>query len=210
LRASQLEAQLAQAELQVLKMQLQPHFLFNTLNTIAVLIRKDPDAATEMVGRLSALLRFVLEHSGVQEVSLRTELELLDRYLQIEQTRFGERLSVRLAIDPEALDGRVPNMILQPLVENAIKHGISKRRGAGYIEVTAARINGSLRLEIRDDGENFNGDSTVQEGVGLGNTRARLQQLYGDRYSFRLSRNGDHGTVASLEVPFVRHDETAL
>jgi len=209
LRASQLEAQLAQAELQVLKMQLQPHFLFNTLNAISVLIRKDPDAATEMVGRVSSLLRFILEHSGAQEVALKTEMEFLDRYLQIEKTRFGDRLSVRFSIDPAVLDGRVPNMMLQPLVENAIKHGISKRRGAGLIEISAARDNGNLRLEIRDNGIGLPADSGIQEGVGLANTRARLHQLYGDRHVFRLSNNEAQGTVASLEIPFLPFDKEA-
>ena len=152
LRASQLEAQLAQSQLQLLKMQLHPHFLFNTLNAISALIRESPDEADEMVSRLGNLLRMTLETAGLQEVPFKKELEFLKHYLDIEQTRFQDRLKVEMAIEPETLDGLVPSMILQPLVENSVRHGVAPRPEGGCIKIKAWRDNSLLRLEVEDDG----------------------------------------------------------
>jgi two-component system, LytTR family, sensor kinase len=204
LQASQLETRLAQAQLQVLKMQLHPHFLFNTLHAISTLMHKDVEAADRMIARLSDLLRLALENEGVQEVTLKQELELLERYLDIEQTRFRDRLTVEMSIEPEVLDARVPNLILQPLVENAIRHGITTRRGQGRIEIGARRTNGTLALSVRDDGRGLGTgqEEKIKEGVGLTNTRARLSQLYGERAGFELKSMPEGGTLCSLLIPF--------
>src|SRR6185436_5586311 len=152
LRASQLEARLAQSRLQVLKMQLHPHFLFNTLNAISELIHRDPESADRMLMDLSDLLRLSLENLEVQEIPLYKELEFLGKFLEIEQMRFHDRLTVDMQISPETLDASVPNMILQPLVENAIKHGIAPRSGGGRIDIHAVRSNGHLEINVSDDG----------------------------------------------------------
>ncbi|MBD0370493.1 MAG: histidine kinase [Pyrinomonadaceae bacterium] len=204
LQASQLETRLAQAQLQVLKMQLHPHFLFNTLHAISTLMHRDVDAADRMIARLSDLLRLALENEGVQEVTLKQELELLERYLEIEQTRFRDRLMVEITIEPEVLDARVPNLILQPIVENAIQHGIARRRGQGRIEIGARRTNGTLSISVRDDGRGLisGAEGMIKEGVGLSNTRARLSQLYGASARFELYSAPEGGTLASLLIPF--------
>src|SRR5689334_2475760 len=202
LRASQLEAQLAQAQLQVLKMQLHPHFLFNTLNAISALIRESPDEADEMVSRLGDLLRMTLETAGVQEVPFKKELEFLKHYLDIEQTRFQDRLKVEMAIEPETLDGLVPSMILQPLVENSVRHGVAPRPEGGCIKIKAWRDNSLLRLEVEDDGPGLGVDAPLKERVGLSNTRARVTNLYGDEHGLKLHNAADGGLVASLSIPF--------
>ncbi len=202
LHASQLEAQLALAQLQALKMQLHPHFLFNTLHAISVLVRKGAnDKAVSMLAGLSDLLRMALDNVGAQEVSLQRELEFLECYLELEQTRFQDRLEVRLEIEPATLDSKVPNMILQPLVENAIRHGIARRAEGGVIEVSARRDASILRLEIRDDGGGV-GEEGFCEGVGLSNTRKRLRRLYGADHQFVLSDGKRGGAVALVEIPF--------
>ena len=202
-RASQLQADLATAQLQALKMQLHPHFLFNTLNTISVLIHENPNIAGRMVELLSDLLRYTLKNSGVQEVALQQELEFLRLYLEIEQTRFGDRLTVKLNVAPETLIAQVPNMILQPLVENAIRHGVAKRRGAGLVEISAAKENGALRLCVRDNGYGppMNGEQN-RGGIGLANTHARLQTLYGERGALKLEKIADGGAQAEIVIPF--------
>lgn len=205
-RASQLEARLAQAQLQTLKMQLQPHFLFNTLNGIAGLVRDSRNkAAVDMLAGLSDLLRYTLENAGKQEVPLKEELEFLELYLDIQQMRFSDRLSVDMHVAPETLDARVPNLILQPLVENAIRHGVSRRSAAGTVGVKAERDDGLLRITIFDNGAGLNdvGGKPV-EGVGLSNTRARLAQLYGDRQRFTISERKGGGCEVSLVFPFRR------
>ena len=203
LHASQLEAQLAQAQLKALKMQLHPHFLFNTLHGISALIPEDPEAAERMIARLSDLLRLTLENEGTQEVSLKQELDFLEHYLEIERTRFQDRLSVEIDVDPAALDARVPNLILQPLVENAIRHGVAPRPEAGSIRIHAARDNGMLRLQVRDDGPGLtNGQTALREGVGLANTRKRLTQLYGTNHRFEFVNAPGGGLEVSLELPF--------
>lgn len=204
LRATQLEARLAQSRLQILKMQLHPHFLFNTLNTISELVHKDPEAAEHMITTLGELLRLSLESVGVQEVPLHQELAFLRKYLDIEQTRFHDRLHVEMSIDPQALDAAVPNMILQPLVENAIRHGIAPLASGGCVSVAAARDNGALHLRISDDGCGPPGGDpgSLKEGVGLSNTRARLQHLYGQGHTFRLKGAANTGMTVSLTIPY--------
>ncbi|MEM8960629.1 MAG: histidine kinase [Acidobacteriota bacterium] len=201
--ASRLEAQLVRSQLDVLKMQLHPHFLFNTLNAISALMHRDVDAADRMIALLSDLLRRSLEKDDRHEVPLRDELELLDHYLQIERIRFRDRLQVMMDIDPECLDAHVPKLILQPLVENAIRHGIAMASAAGRIAVVAERRGRMIRLEVADDGPGLPRDpSKLREGVGLANTRARMQQLYGvdQRLDMRESRWG--GLAVVLELPF--------
>src|SRR5215470_14841760 len=202
LRASQLEAQLAQSQLQVLKMQLHPHFLFNTLNAISALIRESPDEADEMVSRLGDLLRMTLETAGIQEVPFKKELEFLKHYLDIEQTRFQDRLKVEMVIEPETLDGLVPSMILQPLVENSVRHGVAPRPEGGCIKITAWRHHSLLRVEVEDDGPGLSGDAPVKERVGLSNTRARVRNLYGDEHGLKLRQAAGGGLVVSLSIPF--------
>jgi two-component system, LytTR family, sensor kinase len=202
LRASQLEAQLAQSQLQVLKMQLHPHFLFNTLNAISALIRESPDEADEMVSRLGDLLRMTLDTAGLQEVPFKKELEFLKHYLDIEQARFQDRLTVEMAIESETLDGLVPSMILQPLVENSVRHGVAPRPEGGCIKIKAWRDNSLLRLEVEDDGPGLNGDGPVKERVGLTNTRARVSNLYGHQHDLKLRHAAGGGLVVSLSIPY--------
>jgi two-component system LytT family sensor kinase len=199
LSAARLEAQLAHAKLQALEMQLHPHFLFNTLNAISALVRRDPAAAERMISRLGEMLRATLALEGAQEVPLADELAFLERYLEIEQVRFGDRLTVDVRVDPAVRDARVPTLILQPLVENSIRHGIANRRGAGVVEVSASRENGSLRLAVRDNGTGLDGDAG--EGVGLANTRARLEVLYGGAHRFELRPRPEGGVEAAITIP---------
>ncbi len=204
LRATELERRLAQARLQALQMQLNPHFLFNTLNAISSLMHKDIAAADRMITRLADLLRYALDTTDAHEVPLGKELAFLERYLEIEKIRFGTRLSVRVDIAPEVQDARVPNLILQPLVENAIKHGIERRARPGVIELIARSQNALLHIEVRDNGPGLVTDQPAREGIGLSNTRARLQQLYGGAHRFEL-RNGEAGgLVVELELPLRR------
>ena len=204
LKASQLQAQLAQAQLQALKMQLHPHFLFNTLHAVSSLMRRDVEAAERMIAWLSDLLRLTLENVGAQETSLRQELEFLERYLEIEQTRFRDRLQVKIEIEPETLDARVPNLILQPLVENAVRHGVAPHAAPGLIEISARLKNNKLELQVRDNGAGLPDArrAQIKEGVGWANTRARLEQLYGDSAYFDLSNRDKGGLVVSLTIPF--------
>jgi sensor histidine kinase YesM len=200
MRAVELERRLAQAELQNLKMQLHPHFLFNTLNTISVLMMRDADLANRMLIRLSDLLRVTLDNAGNQIVPLRQELDFLRGYLEIEQTRFQDRLTTSFDISPATLDARVPYLILQPLVENALRHGITTRPGAGHIEVRAAVENGSLLMQVRDDGVGL--DGTFKKGIGLANTEARLSQLYGTAHQFRFNNLAAGGLLVTITIPF--------
>jgi len=201
--AAQLKAELAQAQLQALKMQLHPHFLFNTLNAIAVLIEDDPKAARAMLGQLSDLLRLTLENVERQEVPLRQEMEFLDQYLQIQQTRFGERLAIRKAIDPATIEASVPYLILQPLVENAIRHGVESVPGPAVIEISSSRQDGMLELRVRDTGPGLTNDSYTlsKRGVGLANIRGRLQRLYGERHRFELNNAEGGGLQATMLIP---------
>ena len=202
LRTAQLSAQLAHAQLQALRMQLHPHFLFNTLNAISTLVHKDPEIADRMIARLSDLLRLTLENMGVQEVRLAQELEFLERYLEIERMRFSDRLQVRMHIAPETLDARAPYLILQPLVENAIRHGIAPRSTPGTVEVRADHKDGRLILEVRDDGPGVSPGSNLKDGVGISSTRARLERLYGAAHQFELRNAAEGGLVVTLTMPF--------
>jgi LytS/YehU family sensor histidine kinase len=202
LRASELERHLAQARLQALQMQLNPHFLFNTLHAISSLMHKDVEAADRMIARLSDLLRYALESTDEQEVPLRQELAFLDRYLEIEQTRFGDRLLIRKQVDPGALDVRVPNLVLQPLLENAIRHGIEPHARRGEICLSARRTDRVLHLEVQDNGAGLAaGNGCPEEGVGLSNTRARLSELYGDEYRFEFKNAPEGGLIVHLAIP---------
>lgn len=202
LRASQLEAQVAQSQLQVLKMQLHPHFLFNTLNAISALIQDSPDEAEEMVTRLGDLLRMTLENAGRHEVSFKEELEFLQHYLDIEQIRFQDRLKILMTIEPETLDVLVPSLILQPLVENSIRYGVAPRPEGGCIKIKAWRENSTLRLEVEDDGPGLPGRTPLKEGIGLTNTRARVRSLYGDGHGVALGNAAGGGLTVNLTVPF--------
>jgi two-component system LytT family sensor kinase len=202
-REAELEARLAQARLHVLRMQLNPHFLFNTLNSIASLVHGQPQAE-EMIEALSDLLRLTLNVSDRQEVTLREELHFLERYLLIEQIRFGNRLRVEKQIDVSALDALVPILILQPLVENAVKHGIQSQIAPGVIRVAAERAGKSLLLQVQDDGRGLAASSKgqVKEGVGLSNTRSRLKELYGGRASLELKPGNAGGFSVEIQIPW--------
>ena len=204
LDSAHLETRLIEAQLQSLQRQLHPHFLFNTLNTISGLMRSDVNAADRMMDRLGDLLRMTLSSSNVQEVPLREELDMLQKYLDIEQTRFGSRLSVRLNIHSDTLDAHVPNLLLQPLVENAVRHGIAPHSRPGLILVDAVRAGSRLRLQVRDSGDGLPVDrlTMLNQGVGLANTRARLQHLYPANHDFVFS-NTEGGLCVSVSIPFV-------
>jgi two-component system LytT family sensor kinase len=203
-RALQLESRLAQAQLQALKMQLQPHFLFNTLHSISTLVHEDPEAAETMIARLSELLRLSLENAGAQQVPLSTELEFVERYLEIEQIRFEDRLQIHFDIDPQTLDAPVPNLILQPLVENAIRHGFSGGSG-GRIEVRSHLVAGKLMLQVLDNGAGLRCERVPARsgpGLGLNNTRARLEAIYGKEHDFILRDASNGGVEAAILIPF--------
>jgi two-component system LytT family sensor kinase len=202
LRTAELEAGLAQARLQALQMQLNPHFLFNTLHSISSLMHKDVEAADRMISRFGDLLRLALENTDAHEVPLREELDFLKSYLEIEQTRFGDRLSVQMDIAPEALEACVPNLVLQPLVENAIQHGIEPHARPGHIELYARREAENLLLQVRDNGNGITNPARSREGVGVSNTRARLQQLYGNAHRFEFSNGKEGGLLVSVVIPF--------
>jgi len=199
MRAVQLEGQLAKAELEVLKSQLQPHFLFNTLNLVSSLIHTDAASADDMVGDLGALLRMSLESHAAQEVSLAEEMKALELYLNIQRLRFQDTLTVEIKIDPKTLEARVPHLILQPLVENAFRHGISKRVGPGLLKIESENGNGVLKVRVSDNGP---GAKTQIEnaGIGLSNTRARLERLYGGRAAVKVD-NLPSGFSVELQFP---------
>jgi signal transduction histidine kinase len=205
LRASQLETRLVEAQLQSLQRQLQPHFLFNTLNTISALMHRDVEAADAMIARLSDLLRLSLETVGIQEVDLKQELDFLSKYLEIEQTRFRDRLTVVFDIQPDTFDALVPNLILQPMVENAIKHGIGPRPAPGRITIRSRRTDGFLELEVQDDGVGLSAArlSDFNRGVGLANTRSRLEHLYGSLHRFEFRQPPGGGLLVLIAIPLV-------
>ena len=202
LRAAELEKSLAQAKLQALQMQLNPHFLFNSLHSISALMHQDVEAADRMIVRLSDLLRAALENSDAQEVTLRAELKFLQSYLEIEKIRFGPRLTVHMEIPADVLTACVPNLILQPLLENAIRHGIEPHAKPGIIELNARRANGELMLDVSDNGGGVRDASALIEGIGLANTRARLRTLYGDAHRFELGNRPEGGLRVRLTIPF--------
>jgi two-component system, LytTR family, sensor kinase len=200
-----LEHDLVQVRLQALHSQLNPHFLFNTLHAIACLMHKNVDTAERMLVRLSDLLRRSLDSSSSHQISLRQELDFLEHYLEIEQTRFGERLQVIKRIDPEVLNGQVPSFVLQPLVENAIRHGIEPHARAGRIELNARKDSEGLQLEVRDNGNGMPTGNKLEEGIGLSNTRARLQHLYPGQHQFKLLNQEGGGLLVQILLPFREH-----
>lgn len=208
-RAAQLQAQLSDARLLALKSQLQPHFLFNTLHSISALMLKDVRIADTMIARLSDLLRMSLEDEGQHVTSLKRELDSTQAYLDIERTRLGDRLIVTFDVPPQALDASVPHLLLQPFVENSIKHGISKRTVGGEIVVKAGIARDMLRLTVRDNGtgkDHVAGTSGAKNGIGLKATRERLRNLYGDDQELKISFLQDGSTEVSILLPFYKDE----
>ncbi len=209
LNETRLKEELTSSQLHALKMQLQPHFLFNTLNTISVLIKDEPQKAEQMISLLSDLLRLTLQHTNNQEISLKEELNYLRLYLEIEQIRFGNRLKIRIDAEPSTLDAKIPTLILQPLVENAIKHGIGERRGEGFIGISSVRMNESLKICVKDNGSGLNMlNNSNSTGIGLSNSRSRLQSLYGSVSSITISNGSDGGAEVEILIPF--HTESSF
>jgi signal transduction histidine kinase len=211
LDAAHLETRLVEAQLQALQRQLHPHFLFNTLNTISGLMHTNLNAADLMIDRLGDLLRMTLLTSGIQEVTLKEEIDVLRKYLEIEQTRFGDRLGITIQIDPEALDAKVPSLLLQPLVENAVRHGIAPHARPGWITIAARREGSTLKIEIADSGKGLPPDRLValNSGVGLVNTRARLQHLYPSKHRFTFA-NVANGFSVTVCIPFESNPSSEL
>ncbi len=199
LRASQLEARLAQTQLHMLRMQLQPHFLFNTLHSISALMHKDVRRADSMVAALSDLLRMSLQNIGAQEVPLQSELDFLQRYVEIMSLRFGDRLHVSIDVEPQTRDARVPNLFLQPLVENSFRHGFGDL-GQGSVAISVRRDGEMLRCDVRDDGRGLRAGH--KEGLGLASTRQRLAHLYGERHTFSLRGAPGQGVHVTMAIPF--------
>lgn len=204
-RTAELEAQLANVRLDALKMQIHPHFLFNTLNSISALVRKDPVGAEDMLSELGDFLRSTLDDSGHHEVKLEGELDFVERYLRIEKVRLQDRLRTTYEVDRETRSALVPNLLLQPIVENAVHHGIAPHASGGEVVIRSRRSGSSLRIEVVDDGE---GPGDGDEGIGLQNTRLRLDQLYGDAARFSLESVGERGTRAVVEIPFHTEQST--
>jgi len=206
IESSRLVAELAQSRLQVLKTQLQPHFLFNTLHAIVTLLEEEPASAEDMLLRLSELLRAFLEDQEGQEIPLQRELELLDLYLGIQRMRFKDRLTTRVYVDPETLDCAVPSLILQPLVENAIRHGIGKHVGSDCVEIDVRRDSDHLCLEVRNSNSLLESSSKALggHGIGLSNTRLRLRELYGEAAEIRLGALWPRGVACRVRVPLRR------
>lgn len=200
LQSAQLQTKLAETRLQLLNMQLQPHFLFNTLNTISELVHEDPEAADRMISGLSTLLRETLNAGSATAVTLEKELQLLKCYLEIQQARFGTRLDATIDADPALLDAAVPVLLLQTLVENAIRHGLAKRGDAGRISVAVARHRDRIRMTIQDDGDGLIAERP--EGIGIGNTRARLQALFGDSHTLEVSNGAHGGALVTISFPY--------
>jgi sensor histidine kinase YesM len=211
-RASELSAQLAQAQLAALKMQIHPHFLFNTLNSISALLHKDVEAADRMIARLSDFLRLTLKSSDESVVTLKQEMDFLQTYLEIEKIRFQDRLIVEIDVDPAALDAHVPNLILQPLVENAIRHGVGRKTSVGRLQIEARREGNRLTIRIEDNGPGLSAKSSSnlhseqRNGIGLVNTRARLRRFYDD-FDFEIVNKKDHkGAIVNLSVPYLTYE----
>lgn len=209
LNAAELREQVTRAQLGALKMQLQPHFLFNTLNAIMGMVRTgEVQQAERALSRFSDLLRAVLDDMDAQEVTLERELTYLRLYLSIEQMRFSDRLVVRIEADPDVLDAAVPHMALQPIAENAVRHGISCRVAGGSIDVRASRVGSRLHITVRDSGKGARAGSPAGRGLGLSNLRARLTQLYGAEGELRIECT-DSGAVVEVIVPYRRHAAAA-
>jgi two-component system LytT family sensor kinase len=203
-----LRAELAQAQLRALKMQLHPHFLFNTLHSISSLVLEDPPKANTMIARLGDFLRLTLDHSDQQLVTLKEETDFVRCYLEIEQVRFGDRLTVEFNIEPSLLSAEVPHLILQPVVENAVQHAIAPHAAPGRIEIAVNRRDDSLRLEVKDTGPGLGTTSHSLEGhgVGLSNVRARLERLYGADFSLEMTNGASQGLTVTIKIPFRSND----
>jgi two-component system, LytTR family, sensor kinase len=212
LAQSSLKTQLAQAQLRALKMQLHPHFLFNTLHSISSLVLEDPPKANSMIARLGDFLRLTVDNSEQQLVTLKEETEFLRCYLDIEQVRFGDRLTVAFELEPQTLSAQVPHLILQPVVENAIQHAIAPRSARGHINIEAKRLNSLLRIAIRDNGPGISSNANLpwKQGVGLTNVRTRLQQIYGPDFRFELMNASEGGLTAVMEIPFEREPNPCI
>ena len=206
LAQSSLKTDLAQAQLRALKMQLHPHFLFNTLHSISSLVLEDPPKANSMIARLGDFLRLTIDNSDQQLVTLKEETEFLRCYLDIEQVRFGDRLTVTFELEPQTLSAQVPHLILQPMVENAIQHAIAPRSARGHINIEAKRLNSLLRVAISDNGPGISSNANLpwKQGVGLTNVRTRLRQIYGPDFRFELMNTKGGGVTAFMEIPFER------
>src|SRR5437868_12752923 len=202
LAQSSLKAQLAQAQLRALKMQVHPHFLFNTLHSISSLGLEDPPKANSMIARLGDFLRLTLDHADHELVTLKEEAEFLRAYLDIEQVRFGDRLKVAFEMEPMTLSAQVPHLILQPIVENAVQHAVAPRTAQSHIDIKAQRLDGLLRLEVKDNGPGIARDLLELRGVGLNNVRARLNQVYGSDFRFELTNGAEGGLTVTMEIPF--------
>ena len=200
-RALKAEAQLAKSQLTALQLQLNPHFLFNALNGLNALINDKPRAAEDLIEHLSQLLRKSLSLTDEHEIPLRQELEFLKHYLAVEETRFQDRLQFSSSIPEDLLDAIVPTFILQPLIENAIKHGIESRRTGGEIHLEVSRRGESLIASVSDNGGGLRSAAQGRQGIGLANTRQRLKQLYPDQHQFSLSERTSGGCIASLKIP---------
>jgi len=198
----ELEKHLTEARLQALLHQLKPHFLFNTLNGIASLMHTDVDAADKMLVRLSELLRITMSHTGAPQTSLREEVAFIERYLDIEKIRFRNRLDVMIAIDEDAIDAQVPSLILQPMVENAMHHGIEPHSRMGRIEILGSRRGDNLVLTISDNGTGIPDGGLKREGIGVANTRARLAELYGAHQKFEMANRPEGGLCVSITLPY--------
>jgi two-component system, LytTR family, sensor kinase len=198
----ELEKHLTEARLQALLHQLEPHFLFNTLNGIASLMHSDVDAADRMLVRLSELLRITMSHTGAPQATLREEVAFLERYLEIERIRFRNRLEVKIAIDDAVVDALVPSLILQPIIENAVRHGIEPQSRSGRVELRGTREADLVVLTVTDNGAGIPEGGPKREGIGLTNTRARLRELYGDRQKFELVNRPEGGLCVRLAFPF--------
>jgi signal transduction histidine kinase len=201
-RAAKLEAQLARTELRILRSQLDPHFLFNTLHVISELVHVDPRRADRMVARLGDLLRMSASLARAPDVALRDELAFVNAYLEIQEARFGARLRVVRDVDAATLDAAVPSLLVQPLVENAIRHGTSRRASGGQVDIIARRDGSTLVIEVQDNGPGVTADVTPNEGIGIGHTRARLAQLYGSASRLELEARPSGGTTARVRLPF--------
>jgi LytS/YehU family sensor histidine kinase len=204
--ASQLQSKLSLAELNMLKMQIHPHFLFNTLNTISALVHKNPDDADKMISRLSDLLRTSLDYSGKHFVTLREEIEFLILYLEIQKVRFKERLKVNNNLDPASLEIQVPAIILQPIVENSIKHVLEKTKDVCEIKISSSVNNNILTLHVTDNGPGILESNYInKEGVGLSNVKSRLSQIYNNDQSLKIKNVQEGGLLVSIEIPIQQH-----
>ncbi len=201
LEAVAMRGRLAEATLQTLRSQLRPHFLFNALNTVSAVLEENPRRARRVLGRLADLLRGSLRTDGPPEVPLHHEMDLVSAYLEVEQERFGSRLAVALEMAPEVADAAVPSFLLQPLVENAVRHGIAPREGPGRVAIRASRRNGDLELVVEDDGLGLPA-GPLREGVGIGNTRRRLTELYGRADCLEIRPGAAAGLIVSIRLPF--------